>query len=65
MINHINQFKKVKETFEEVEKQYEIFIKKTTYENRNLLKIKIKKHRAIISDFIASINNIFLKKEDK
>lgn len=61
MINHINQFQKVKNTFEELEKEYEIFIKKTSYENRSLLKAKIQKHRTAISYFTASIDNIFLK----
>ena len=61
MINHIKQFQKVKNSFKELEKEYETFIKKTSYENRNLLKDKIKKHRTAITDFTTSINNIFLK----
>ena len=61
MINHVEQFKRVKETFEDFEKEYKTIKKKISYENRSNLKLKINQHRESLSNLVASINNIFLK----
>ncbi|MCI8618316.1 MAG: hypothetical protein HFJ60_08835 [Clostridia bacterium] len=61
MINHVEQFKRVKETFEDFEKEYKTFKKKISYENRSNLKLKINQHRESLSNLVSSINNIFLR----
>lgn len=61
MINHIEQYNRVEETFKELQKEYEIFRKNTTYRNRTMLSYKIKEHRQALTNLNTSINNIFLK----
>lgn len=61
MINHTEQYNRVEKTFEELKKEYEIFRKKPTYNNRTILNGKIKEHRQSIYGFTESIKNIFLK----
>lgn len=61
MINHINKYEKVENTFKEVQQEYQVFKKKISYENRNNLKRKIKEHRQALSELVTSVNNIFLR----
>lgn len=61
MINHKDKFDKVKETMKDLEEEYEIFRKCVTYSNRCSLKVKVKKHRDAVTQFVASVDNIFLK----
>lgn len=61
MINHTDQYNRVEKTFEELKKEYEIFRKKPTYNNRIQLVYKIKEHRQSLTDLNTSIKNIFLK----
>ena len=61
MINHTEQYNRVEKTFEELKKEYEIFRKKPSYNNRTQLINKITKYRRTIYDFTSSIKNIVLK----
>lgn len=61
MINHTKQYNRVESTYKEVQREYEIFRKKPTYNNRTIINQKIQEHREAISNLKASINNIYLK----
>lgn len=61
MINHTEQYNRVEKTFEEFKREYEIFRKNITYNNRVQLNNKIREHRKAVTDLNTSINNIFLK----
>lgn len=61
MINHQEQYNRVENTYKELEKEYEIFRKKPTYNNRTQVINKIKEHRESIYDLKVSIKNIYLK----
>lgn len=61
MTNHKDKFNKVKETMNDLEQEYETFSKNVTYNNRNSLKSKLNKHREAVTNFMTSINNIFLR----
>ena len=61
MINHIEQYKRLENTYKELEREYEIFRKKPTYNNRTIINQKIQEHREAISNLKTSINNIYLK----
>ena len=61
MINHTEQYNRVKDTFKELEEEYKAFKKNVSYENRSNLKLKINQHRESLNNLVSSINNIFLK----
>lgn len=61
MINHIEQYKRLENTYKELEREYEIFRKKPTYKNRIIINEKIQEHREAISNLKTSINNIYFK----
>lgn len=61
MINHTEQYNRVESTYKEVQREYEIFRKKPTYNNRTIINQKIQEHREAISNLKTSINNIYLK----
>jgi len=61
MINHQEQYKRLENTYKELQKEYEVFRKKPTYNNRTMVNQKIQEHRESIYDLKASINNIYLK----
>ena len=62
MINHKKQFEIVENTFEELQQEYTNFKKQESYENRNKLKQKVKKHRDAFTNCMMSVNNIFFNK---
>lgn len=61
MINHTEQYNRVKDTFKELEEEYKAFKKNVSYENRSNLKLKINQHRESLNNLVSSINNIFLR----
>lgn len=61
MINHKKQFEKIEKTFEDMQEEYNKFKKNISFENRNNLKQKVNKHRQALTEFVTTINNIFLK----
>lgn len=61
MINYKEQYNKVENTYKELEKEFKVFKKKISYENRCNLKLKINQHREAINKLVSSIDNIFLK----
>lgn len=61
MINHTEQYNRVKDTFKELEEEYKVFKKNVSYENRSNLKLKINQHRESLNNLVSSINNIFLR----
>ena len=61
MINYKSRFKRVESTYKDLEKEYEIFNKRISLENKNMLKIKIKKHREALNELMASLNNMFIR----
>lgn len=61
MINHQKQYNGVENTYKELQREYEIFRKKPTNNNRKMINQKIQEHREAISNLKANINNIYLK----
>lgn len=61
MINHIKQYEKVENTFEEIQEEYNKFKKNISLENRNSFRRKVNIHRKALTRLLTSMNNIFLK----
>ena len=65
MINHQKQYRDLENTFAEITDSYMKFKSKTTEKNREDLNLRIKQHRKALNDFRSSINDVFIRKENK
>lgn len=65
MINHQKQYRDLENTFAEITDSYMKFKGKITEKNREDLNLRIKQHRKVLNDFRSSVNNVFIRKENK
>lgn len=61
MINHQDYKNRLQSTYINLLKEYEIFCKQNTLENKYNVKKKINEHREVLNRLMTCINNLFLK----